>query len=361
MIYPHPSSEKGISAYSRDIIKNVDKQGLKIDGASFIQGKPLTIFKKLPLLLKYDIVHLQHEYGLLGWYGLPYFFLLAFLGIFKKKSLVVTMHTVLSQNEEFKSGKIKTFLRKKLYMLQNWLLNLVSDKIIVHAEFFGKILREEYDFKRDKITVLPHAIIEDIKTVDKSKAKKELNLSGPVYLMIGTMIPDHGHDIIIRQANKIGKTILVATNPSPINYKNESKIKNFLELNKKITRENHFEKIVRFDIGEISYEKWWKYFIASDLVLLPYRGGIGSGIFADAMAVKKPVIGSNVKYFKEFSQNYGCIKLAEKNEDFSNVIKQAMKPENYKKMVKECERYFKENGLTPVSKKYKSLYQSLIH
>jgi len=92
------------------------KQGAKIDGITFFQGKPLSIFNKIQKLLRYDVIHIQHEYNLLGWYGIPYFFLLAFLGLFKKKHVVVTMHNVLSQKEEFQSGKIKTFFRKIFYL-----------------------------------------------------------------------------------------------------------------------------------------------------------------------------------------------------------------------------------------------------
>ncbi|MBT6690045.1 glycosyltransferase [archaeon] len=358
MIYPDYSSEKGISKYSSELVTNIRKQGMEVEDINFIQGKPLSLFKHIHKLLDYDVIHIQHEYNMLGWYGLPYFFFLGFLGLFKKRGSIVTMHTVLSQKENFKSGKLKTFLRKILYKIQNRWISWTSAKIIVHAKSFKKILTEEYNIPSKKIIVLPHAIIEDIKTVSKVQARKELNLDGNVYLLIGTMIPDHGHDIITKQSSDIGKTILVVTNPSAVNDRNESKITNFLELNKKIVRDNNFEKLVRFDLGFIPYEKWWKYFSAADLILLPYRGGIGSGIFADAMAMKKPVIASG-KYFKGFTKDYGCIKIAKQDKDFPVLIKDAMKIKNYKKMIKECERYFSENGLTSVSKKYKKLYTSL--
>jgi len=309
--------------------------------------------------LRYDVLHLQHEYNLLGWFGLPYFFLLGFLGLFKKKGLVVTMHTVLSQREKFRSGKIKTILRRILYHLQNRWINITCTKIIVHAKFFKEILVNEYNIPKEKIAILPHPIIEKIKIPDRLKARRELNLSGGVYLLIGTMIPDHGHDIILQQASKIGGTILIVTNPAAVNDRNEGRIVSFLDKNKEIVSKNKFEKFVRFDIGPVPYEKWWKYFSAADLILLPYRGGIGSGIFADAMAVKKPVVASNVPYFNEFAKEYGCLKIAKNESDFSKVINEAMEKKHYDKMVKECERYLAENGLTPISKKYKKLYSSL--
>lgn len=269
------------------------------------------------------------------------------------------MHTVLSQKEKFKGNKLKTFLRKKLYLYQNRKIKKYADKVVVHSGFFKDLLIKEYKFPKDKIVVLTHAIIENLKKEEKAKAKKELNLFGNVYLLIGTMIPDHGHDIVVNQADKIGKTILIATNPSKINYKNAEKIKKFLQLNEEIVEKNHFEKFVRFDVGDISYDKWWKYFSASDLILLPYRGGIGSGIFADAMAMEKPVIASNVPYFKQIAKEYGCLEIAKTDKDFPQTIKKSINPKNYKKMLDECKRFFDENNLTVISKKYKELYNSL--
>ena len=353
MIYPNFQSEKGISNYSLTLINGIKRQEVDIDGLTFIRGKPSTI--NLKNISKYDTIHVQHEYNLLGWFGIPYFFLLGYLWLLKNKSLVITMHTILSQNEKFKSGKIKTFLRKILYKIQNRFIDWTCDKIIVHSKVFKNILVEEYFIPKEKIEVIHHPIIENIKTLSKQKARKELNIkeNEKVYLLIGTMIPDHGQDKIIRQADKIKGKILVATNPSTINYKNIEKIKSYLELNKKLARNS---KNVRFDLGEISNEKWWKYFSACDLVLLPYQGGIGSGIFADAMVMKKPVVSSTNNYFWDIATDYSCV-MTSKN--YPCAIELAMEEENYEKMVKECERYVKENGITPISKRYKDFYSNL--
>jgi len=357
MIHPTPESEKGISAYSQNLIESLRKQDVNADEITFTSGKSFSLFKKIPKILKYKIIHLQHEYNLLGGFGIPYFFLLTILGTIFCKKIIITMHTVQSQNQEFEGSKLKTFLRKQLYKRQNGHIDATTKLIIVHAQFFKDILVKEYDISEEKIKVIPHGIIENIKITDKEQAKKELNLSGPVYLIIGTFVPDHGADIILKQADKIGKTILVVSNPSGGNDRNKEKIQNFMNLNKRIVEKNRFERIVRFDLREISDELWWKYFYAADLVLLPYRGGIGSGIFADSMAVKKPVVASNIKYFNEIAEKYKCIKIAKSDEDFPRIMKEAMIPENYEKMVLECQRYFNENNLTIVAKKYKEIYE----
>lgn len=359
MIYPDPLSEKGISRYSLELIENIGKEGFLLDKITYFQGKPLSLFKKVNLIKKYDIIHIQHEYNLLGYFGIPFFVLFSYLNLFKKKKLIITMHTVLSQKEKLQGNKIKNYLRKIFYILKNKLIGISSEKVIVHSEHFKKILINEYGFNSKKIEVIPHSIVENINIPSKSSSRKDLNLSGNVYLLIGTLIPDHGHDIILKQAKEIGKTILIATNPSKINFRNEKKIKDYLELNKKIINSKKIQNLVRLDLGEISNEKWWKYFSASDLILLPYRGGIGSGIFSDAMIAKKPVVSSNGPYFKEISKLYHCIEMAKNENDFGRAIKNAMKKDNYHKMVKESYRYSSENSLPSISKKYKALYLSL--
>jgi len=358
MVYPHPKTEKGISAYSINLIESLKEQGLIIKEETFISGKFFSLFKKIPNLLKYNIIHLQHEYNLLGLYGTPYFFLLNILGKIFRKKIIITMHTVLSQSQEFTGSKLKTFLRKLLYKKQNKCINKNSKLIIVHAQFFKDILVEEYNIPKEKIKVIPHGIIKNISQLDKEQAKKDLNLLGNVFLMIGGMIPDHGMDIVLKEADKIGKTILVVSNPfSTTNDRNSKKRKNYVRLCEEIVKKNRFEKEVRFDFKKIPNDLWWKYFNASDLVLLPYKGGIGSGIFADAMAVRKPVVASNIKYFKEISNKYGCIKTVESTQPFSHTINKVMNPKNYEKMIKECQRYFDENNLTVVAKKYMALYK----
>lgn len=360
MIYPTRESEKAISGYSKTLVDSISKTGEKMDDFTYVAGKPLTLLRKLGKVRDYDVIHIQHEYNLLGKYGLP-FFLLFFMLAFYECKIIVTMHTILSKKEKFKGSKLKTFLRKVLYFTQNRFINWFSNKIIVHAEFFKEILAEEYGVDKSKIEVLPQGIIEDVPKYDKEKTKKELKLSGPVYLFMGSMVPDHGHDIIIKQADRIGPTTLVVANPGSVNDRNSSRTRKYLEENKKIVKEKNFGKFVRFDIFDITdkHPLWWKYFSAADLILLPYRGGIGSGIFAHSMAAHRPVIASDIQFFKEISKNYGCVAIAKNDDNYPEIIKKSIIPSNLEKMENECKRYLKDFGLSAIAKKYLKIYKSL--
>lgn len=360
MISPSRESEKAISGYSNYLTKALKKEKIDADFFGYEAGSPLSFFKKIRELKKYDVIHIQHEYNLFGWYGLPFFFIYPVLRLFNAK-MVTTMHTILSPKESFRGSKFKTFFRRILYFFQNRLIRNASDLVFVHAKFFKYILTKEYGFPEKKIIVLPQGIIEGIQKINKKTAKKELGLSGNIYLIIGNFAPSHGADIILEQAEKIGKTILVVINPKNINERNDKRLSNYVKLCMNLVKKKNLSEYVKFDIRPINdqSQRWWTYFLAADFVLQPYRGAIGSGIFTHAMATETPVIASNIKFFKEISEKYGCIKIARNSEDYPKIIHEALKSENYSKMIRECKKYAKENSWEEIAKKYKEIYSTL--
>ena len=362
MVYPSVESEKAMSGYSTTLLDEIRQKGADITGEEYTIGSPMTLLGKLSKIAKYDVIHIQHEYNLLGFYGIPFFFVFLFLGIFGKGKLIVTMHIINSQREKFKENPLKNFLRKILYVSQNMLIRKLSDKVIAHSRFLANILVKEYSFNPRQIEIITQGILEQVPKISRNEAKKQLGVKGPLYLIIGNFVPDHGADIILKQADKIGKTILVKVNPKPVNLLKKQKLLWWIEYNKEIVKKNHYENFVRFDYTDIPSDEtiqWWRYFHAADLVLLPYRGNVGSGIFPHSIAAGIPVIASKDKYFKEFSEQYGCVKIAEKDSDFPALIREAMKPKNYIKMKKECLRFKKEQGLSVLAGRYKKLYSSL--
>jgi glycosyltransferase involved in cell wall biosynthesis len=362
MVVPSKESERAISSYTSEISKNLKKQNVDVENVSYEAGKPLSLLKSLSSLKKYDIIHMHHEYNLLGWYGIPFFFVFFFLKFLKKKALITMMHTVLSQKEEFKGCKIKIFLRKKLYFFQNKLINWASDCVVVTMQSQKDILVKEYGANPDKVKVFFSGWPTNVKIIPKNKAKKELNLSGQVYLIIGNLVPDHGAEKILKQADKIGKTILIVSNPHAVNDRNEKRLSEHLNYLKDIVKKNNFEEYVQFDIVPINDKMplWWKYFSAADIVLQPYRKGIGSGIFLHAMASETPVVANDTEFFNEIKKKFDCLRIAKSEGDYSSEIKKAMSRENYQEMKKGCKEYKKENSWEKICSKYKELYESFM-
>lgn len=359
MVYPSVESENAMSNYSLDLIGALKKKSVSIVKGEYTFHKPLSLFKILPELMKNDIIHIQHEYNILGWKGLPFFPLLLFLKMFYRGKTILTMHNVPSKKLKLEETKIKRFLRRAFYFTQNKAIKYFSDYTLVHCDFFKRILVEEYGFDEKKVCSIPQSIKEGIKTVGREEARKELGLSGKNYLIIGTFVPDHGAADVVKQADKIKGTVLIVTNASRAYARNDRRVLDYLDHVKSLAKDPKISEKVRFDLKELPFDLWWKYFSASDLVLLPYKEGLASGIFSDAIAMKVPMVGSDIDYFREFSRKYGIIELA-KGGDFSSAINKAIEPNNYKKMKQKMDDYVKEFGVLSIGNKYIPIYKHII-
>jgi hypothetical protein len=68
MIYPDRTSERAIAGYAITLTESIKKSGGDIESVTYLAGKPLSLFKKIPKILSYDVVHMQHEYYMIVWF-----------------------------------------------------------------------------------------------------------------------------------------------------------------------------------------------------------------------------------------------------------------------------------------------------
>ena len=348
LIYPSRKSEKAISRYSKDLLKGLKNNKINVSGLTYDSKKPSTFFKLFKKFKNYDVIHIQHEYNLLGHYGIP--FLLTYVRLlFRKCKVITTMHTVTPANF--------SFVRNTFYKVANRLINLSSDSIFVHSPYQSEILKNVYKIQKSR--VLPHGVTENFKIFPKKEAKKDLKLKGKIYLIIGNIHEGHGIHDFLKKADKIKGNIVIRANDGPINNSGNKKRKEYLNYLKRMVKNRNL-KNVKFVIKPLDdeSEEWDKYFSAADFLVQFYKGYIISGIFAQAMAYRTPVISSNIPYFKDIKNKYGCLTIAKKN--LSETLEEVLKPKNYKKISDECERYYKENNWTEVSKKYKKIYEEVL-
>ena len=73
MVSPSRESEKAISGYSEEAVKALKKNKVETHFIKYTRGSPSSFFKLLPKFKNYNIIHIQHEYNLLGWFGIPFF------------------------------------------------------------------------------------------------------------------------------------------------------------------------------------------------------------------------------------------------------------------------------------------------
>lgn len=348
---------RGIAIYTEELSKGLKKQDLSIDQLFYQRGSIRSFLKLVPKLKKYDITHIQLEYGLFGRFaGIKFVPLLLFLYFLGVKKIVITMHTVHDKKEKLiHKNSFWIWLRKNLiYPLQNKLIGFCADAIVLHTNFLAERMNKIYKVKKRKLFVIPHGVREDSPIIKKEMAKKILRLKGPVYLMIGNISYPKGFDIVIKKAKEIGKNIVIFGQAVGNEVAYLEDLKNYIKT-------NNLEKIVRIDtnidpVGS-DYKKWWLYLSSADLILLPYRTMTTSGIFISAMQAKKPVVTSDSLYFREIASKYGCIKITRTNEDYPKAIKKSMR--NLKKMEKEASKFSKDNSFKVLSLKYKNLYNKL--
>ena len=349
---------RGIAVYTEELSEGLKKNGLDVHQLFYKRGSATSFLRLLPQLRKYDIVHIQYEYGLFGRFAgmkfVPLLLIMRFLGV---KKIVITMHTIHDKKEKLiHKSRLWIGLRKNIiYPFQNIIMGLFSDAIIFHTNFLAERMHEVYNVNRKKLFVIPQVVKDNTSIIDKQTAKKKLGIKGPLYLMIGNVGYQKGYDIIIKHSKEIGKNIILfgSTVEKGVTY---------LDKLKEYVKENHLEKnvIINTEIDRLGTgnKKWWLYFSAADLVLLPYRSMTTSAIFINAMQAHKPAVGSNTPYFNEIAKKYGCIKVAKTEDDYPKVIKEAMK--NLKQMGKEARRFHEDNSFRVISQEYKRLYNKLI-
>jgi len=361
MVSPDIKYEKGIALYSSNIAEIMNNKGVKIDLITYEVRSYTSLLKTITRLKKYDVIHIQHEYNLFGRFaGIFFAPYLILIKLMNKGKIITTMHTVHGKEEQLVPNVLWwSWIKKQIiYPITNKLIGMISIKIITHADFLKNILINDYKIKRNKIKVIPQIVKHDAHVYQKIKSKKELGLSGNVYLMIGHMSKQKGIDTILKLAKEIGKTIVITGHPKIKNNVYSKDIEEF----KKYIEEHNLQEYVTLDLTSINSKerKWDLYFSAADIILMPYKKMTTSGIFSDAMAYGKPVIGSTSLFFQGVQKKYKCLKIAKSDQDYPLLVKEVMKPKIMKNMETEAKRYAKNHSFDSLGERYKLLYESLI-
>ena len=238
-----------------------------------------------------DIIHVQ------GANVSPYLFYTMFIRGYKK---VITYHSYPSR-ELVANGKLKlNSLRYKILKILERNTFNKFDIIITVTKILKKWLEDDFVSTENKIFPIPNGV--DTSSFDykinNEYFRKKLNLSEEDYLIFHakSFDPYNGQEYLIRSMPKILgeypniKLILAGDGPT------KSKM---IEVVKKLDIPNN----VIF-LGKVQHEEIPFIIFISDLIVIPsvQMNGFeeGSSIFSlEAMAMKKPVIASNIGGFKD--------------------------------------------------------------
>ena len=162
---------------------------------------------------KYDVVSLQHEFGIFG--GDAGAYVLALIARLDMP-VVTTCHTVLSCPTPAQYNVLRTIVE-------------LSSIVVVMAEKARELLHAVYGVPVEKIEVIPHGI-PDFPFVEPDLAKVKLGFTAkPVILTFGLLSPNKGIEVMIEAMPLILKSradavyvVLGATHPNLVRQEGEA-------------------------------------------------------------------------------------------------------------------------------------------
>jgi len=259
--------------------------------------------------------------------------------------------------------------KSKLYHLFNLLVYKKADILFVHSNSNKRTLAQQTKLDEEKIKVVPHGDFDTFipeRIVTKSMARTFFSLSQEqnVILFFGAIKEYKGLDILLNSLSlafmKINNLALIIAGSAETNAetrKVELNCRNIIsKLPKEIKVIYHAEFI---PIPEVA-----KYFIACDVVVLPYRRISHSGVLHLAYTFGRPVIATNVGDFEETIEEgkSGFVLSSNSQENLSEKIIQAFSD---RLKLEEMGKYAKHLSATKYSWKnsaelLKPIYEKMI-
>lgn len=264
----------------------------------FVVNKLLGLCFLLSALIKYLIFLSKNKNSYIIWlfYG-SYIDILFNIFTLKNQRIFLDIHEVIVQNKE--DSVLLRYLLRNLYSRMDRL-------IIIHSSRSEKLLK---DFRYNgKMIYVPHfkycfkkeynlkSVNDDVRN---SISKENINV-----LFFGNLTYEKGVDILVQAANSLD-----------INVQNKIRIiiagKNFDDTIVKCKIDNsNVTSIVR----HINDDEMIFLYKNVDYIILPYRKTSQSGILEMAFYFKKPIIASNILYFKDMLEKYPSLGMLVNND-----------------------------------------------
>ena len=366
----------GVGRYTHNLVKSLVSNNIDVIVGSSSNGsgdyKGISPYNKnnSELLLKFvkeinpDIVHIQHEFGLYGFFMNPLLPSKTSTGLDKfydkcKAPIVTTFHTSMYFRQWMRlinikeRGNNKDFLRLySLYKYWRHFINYSSmhriNKDLMSKSAYGLVLSNYMKKLIPRTNVLYHGSVPYFKNeISPIEARKRMHLpeKGRLALAQGFITNTKGWDII-RKIKMPKKWRLV------VNYS-----KNFYN-NEKIDFDFQDDKVINLNKRYLSEEELSLLFFSCDAVFLPYKVCSGSGVMFDGLGHGKPFVASNLDFFKEFSSKKLGIVTKRDPIMFKNAFVQIDK--HYKHFESSVDKFRKELSWDNIAKQHIAIYKSII-
>jgi len=283
-----------------DILKNENVNFLNLRGDQNpnapIKKKIFRILYYYLRLMKYakktdaKIFHIQ-------WMEKFIYFDRTLLNIYYKilgKKLIFTAHNV---NSGVRDGNDNIINRLTLRFMYK-----IVDHIIVHTDKMKNQLIDDFNIKKEKVSVIPYGInnIVPISQLTKTEAKKKLHLKDneKVILFFGNIAPYKGLEYLLLAIANLKKKytdfkLIIA---GRIDNKDAAMYWKSLE---KIIEKNNLEHHIIYKNNFIPNEEIEIFYKSADVLILPYKYVYQSGVLFLSYAFGLPVIATDVGTLRE--------------------------------------------------------------
>lgn len=242
----------------------------------------------------YDVVCLQHEYGIFG--GRSGDYLLTLLNELRTP-VVTTLHTILEKPSDDQFRVMSSIIER-------------SSKIVVMSQRGKQILEAVHPESLGKVEVVPHGT-PDASQCDRRAARAKLNLNGrKTILTFGLLSRDKGIDQMIRAMATVTKlvpdalfTIVGATHPHVVEHEGEA----YRESLETLVADLGLDNNVRFVNEFVPLESLVEWLVSCDVYVCPYLKveQVTSGTLSYAYGLGKPVVSTPNWHAQELLANGG--------------------------------------------------------
>ncbi len=353
-IGPYLPFRGGISDFNKDLIKQL-KISNDVEIVNFNKLYPNFLFPGKSQIINddlnnsYDSRRILNPLNIFSWTNA-----INFINKFNADIIIISYwHPFFAFMYSFIAKKVKC---KKIYFLMHNaksheyfpLEKLLVKNMLKQATHVVTMNDKESDkiesFKiRGEILNLFHPIyLKKFNELDRIKFKNDLGLNKhPTILFFGLIRPYKGLDVLIRAVNLLKKNIpklkVMVIGESYMSMKQYH-----LQV-EKYNLQDHFI----FNNTFVSEDKLRKYFLSSDLVVLPYKKSTQSGVLALSMNFNIPTLVSSNGGLKDYIINNKTGFISSLNPDeISTIIKKYFSENLYKSMsenIKDHKKNFNWN------------------
>lgn len=167
------------------------------------------------------------------------------------------------------------------------------NRVMVHREDEANVLASEFGVARHRVVVVGHGAYEDFATpeMDREAARANLDLpaSAPIALFFGSIRPSKGLDVLLDAWPLVVRRLPDAVLCVVGKLLNPSASDAF-----RAVADRAGPDTVRLDFRQVSPHEANLWYAAADVVVLPYRDIVASGVLRYAYSSSRPVVATMV-------------------------------------------------------------------